>query len=382
MRVAVILSVVLSVTALVARSPAAEKPFFPLGVWYEGGVGDVRDNVLPKDPKEAAGVYDKNFADIAAHGVNVFVIPNSPPEHHKLVLDTAHKHGLKVILELGLDGGPFGHMIRGQRPMDDAVIRKELANVLAPVKDHPALLRVQLLDEPPDGAFGRYGRIADAVRAFDPKVKPFCCLVGASDGDKFLSASKSDVVAFDMYPIGVSTPEGDPKPLKDFASYAIRFTQWAEKHDAGSWAVIQCHAITGNLRFPTPAEVRCMTWSALANGSKGVFWFLYQSERVGQAMMDGLVDRDFKARALWDEVARLTREVAPLTPTLAGLKNPQEVKQDDPLLLVRRLSDSHGGNYLIAVNLDAKQARRVKIGNREIDLEAGGGTLIEAGPTP
>jgi hypothetical protein len=50
--------------------------------------------------------------------------------------------------------------------------------------------------------------------------------------------------------------------------------------------------------------------------------------------------------------------------------------------MVRWLSDSHGGNYLIAVNLDAKNARRVKVGDREIDLTAGGGKLIDAGPTP
>src|SRR4051794_11119979 len=89
MRTIALLSLVLSVTAFAAQSRAADdKPFFPLGVWYEGGVGDVRDNVLPVDPKDAAFIYEGNFSDIAAHGVNVFVIPNSPPEHHQLVLDT------------------------------------------------------------------------------------------------------------------------------------------------------------------------------------------------------------------------------------------------------------------------------------------------------
>src|SRR4051812_20128398 len=185
-----------------APAPApAEEPFFPLGLWYEGGVGAARDHVLPEDPASAAALYEKNFADIAAHGINVIAVPNSPPDHHKLVLDTAQKHGLKVILELGLDGGPFGYMIRGQSPMDDSAIRRELDNVLAPIKDHPALLRVQLLDEPPGDAFDRYGKIAAAVRAFDPNVKPFCCLTGGSDGGAFLAAAKSDVVAFDMYPI-------------------------------------------------------------------------------------------------------------------------------------------------------------------------------------
>src|SRR4029079_5539464 len=112
-------------------------------IWYEGGVGDARDNVLPADPAKAAELYEKNFADIAAHGINVITIPNSPPAHHKIILDTAQKHGLKIILELNLDGGPFGSMIRGSQPMDDAIIQKTLEDVLGPIKDHPALLRVQ-----------------------------------------------------------------------------------------------------------------------------------------------------------------------------------------------------------------------------------------------
>ena len=334
--------------------------FFPLGLWYEGGVGDARDNVLFADPAKAAPIYEKNFADIAAHGINLIVVPNSPPEHHKLVLDTAEKHHVKVILELGLDGGPFGHMIRGQRAMEDKAIDETLQNVLAPIKDHPALLRVQLLDEPPGDAFERYGHVAAAVRRFNPRTEPFCCLTGDSNGDAFVAASKSDVVAFDMYPLAPGAKEGDAKPLKDFATYADRFAGWAAKHDARSWAVIQCHAITGGLRFPTPAEVRCMTYSSLATGNKGVFWFLYQSEQVGQAMMDGLVDRQFKSRPLWNEVGKLAKELAPLTDTLAKLK-PAPIKLESNADLARTFTDGFGNTYVIAVNFDTVHAKQIAL---------------------
>ena len=348
------------VFAIVCNSVRADD-FFPLGLWYEGGVGDARDNVLPADPATAAPIYEKNFADIAAHGINLIVVPNSPPEHHKLVLDTAEKHHLKVILELGLDGGALGHMIRGDRAMDDHVIAETLQNVLAPIKDHPALLRVQLLDEPPGDAFARYGHVAESVRKFNPRTLPFCCLTGDSNGDAFLAASKSDVIAFDMYPLAPGAKEGDAKPLKDFATYADRFAGCATKHDdARSWAVIQCHAITGGLRFPTPAEVRCMTYSSLATGNKGVFWFLYQSERVGPAMMDGLVDRQFKARPLWDEVGKLAKELAPVAAILAKLK-PDAINLESTADLARAFSDGGGNTYVIAVNFDTLHAKQITL---------------------
>src|SRR5688572_4499216 len=126
-----------AVFASVARADeTATEKFFPLGLWYEGGVGDARDNVLPADPAAAAPIYEKNFADIAAHGINVVTIPNSPPPHHKVVLDTAQKHGLKIILELDLDGGELGHMIRGGMPLDEKRARAFLEENLGPIKDH------------------------------------------------------------------------------------------------------------------------------------------------------------------------------------------------------------------------------------------------------
>ena len=200
-----------------------------------------------------------------------------------------------------------------------------------------------------------------------------------------------------MYPIAPAITPGDPKPIVNFATYANRFEGWARKHDARAWAVVQCHDITGQLRYPTAGEVRAMTWSALASGDKGVFWFLYQSQHVApHTLMAGLVDRDFKPTPLWDEVAKLTKELTPLTPILSELRNPTEVKQDDPLLMVRKLTDGKGVEYLFAVNLDSLSSRIVTIpappsrklvrlpdqtplsGNspHACDLPAGGGALF------
>lgn len=371
--------VLVCIVTLTTSLHAADKAMYPLGLWYEGGVGNTRDNVLPEDPEKAAAVYEQNFADIAAHGINLIVVPNSPPAHHKLVLDTAQKHGLKVILELGLDGGPFGHMVRGDQPLDDAEIQKTLDHVYAPIKDHPALVRVQIIDEPPGDGFKRFGHIADALRNYAPGALPFSCLTGGSNGDAFLKDTKLDVLTFDAYPLSPAAKEGVQKPLRDFGHLCQQFTDQANKNNAQPWTAIQCHAITGQLRFPTDAEMRCMTWTAIARGQKGIFWFLYQSEAVGQAMMDGLVDRQYKSRPLWDEVGRLTKELAPLTPVLGDLSGGKKLDASDKDVFAREYADSHGQAYAVVVNFDVTASHEIDLGrgSSKQTLPPGGGALVK-----
>jgi hypothetical protein len=364
----VALTMLLTLSLVRATARGADKdeaPFFPLGLWYEGGVGDARDNVLPADPAAAAPVYEKNFADIASRGINVLTVPNSPPPHHKLVLDTAHKHGLKVILELDLDGGELGHMIRGNVPLNEQLARDTLEKKLGPIKDHPALWRVQLLDEPTDEAFPRYGKIADVTRQFDPQSNPFCCLVGIANGEAFLKHAKSDVIAFDTYPLAPQHKPGDARPLRDWAVYAARFPDWADGAvpPAASWAVLQCHEITGGLRFPTPAELRCMTYTALATGNRGVFWFLYQTERLNKdQVMSGLVDRDFKPRPLWDEIPKLIDEIKPLTPTLSNLRPERNIRLDVTNGAAWALRDAKLNTpYVFVVNFDTLKPQTVRV---------------------
>lgn len=333
-------------------------PFFPLGVWYEGGVGNNRDNVLPESPEDAAKVYEQNFADLESHGINVITIPNSPPPHHKLVLDTAAKHHIKVILELDLDGGVIGDIVRNNKPFDKERLIKELREKLGPVIDHPALLRVQLLDEPPGGAFKVYGEVAALMKEIYPKAEPFCCLVGGENSKAFLELTKSNVVAFDFYPYSGGVTEGDVGPLKAFEGVASRYVKDAEASNADSWAVLQCHEITGGaLRFPTKPELRCMTHVSLATGNRGVFWFLYQSERFGVSAMNGLVDKQFKPNPLWDEVGELTKEIAPITATLATLHPDQEMKLESKNDAVKVFGLSDGNTrYAYAVNYDCQHA--------------------------
>jgi len=333
--------------------------FFPMGTWYEGGVGAARQNAAPEDPQEAAKMYDRDFADIAAHGLNVVVVPNTPPNHHKPLLDAAEKHHLKLIIELGLDGGDIGHMIRRTKPLEMGKVHEIFETTLRPIMDHPALWKVQLLDEPPAGEpVQRYAKIADALREFDPKHAPFCCLAGVRGVGDFAKTTKSDLAAWDFYPINVKHATGDPAPIKSLLKAAENANKQARDANANTWAVLQTFAITGRERFPTPAEARAMTWLSLASGSRGVFWFLYGTQSLDadhKTIMSGLVDD----KPLWGEVGKLTNRISALQEILADLtpvKNASLANSDGN---VHVLKDSKGAFYVFVVNIDTTNSRKI-----------------------
>lgn len=350
------------------------KPHITTGVWYEGGEGEFRQNVIPSDSNAASTVYLKNFQDIAAHGVEVAVVPNSPMSHHKSILEAASKAGIKLILELGHESGSLGDMVRGKMPINKENVEQLLRRDLSPIANHPALMRVQICDEPWPQVFGLYGQVSAIIKASKTPKPTFGCIIESGGVAEFLKTTKEDVVAFDCYPLNRDTPVGDEKALNHFASVCETAGTCAHEYNAEAWAVIQCHAITGSLRFPSVNELRYMTHVALAKGCKGVFWFLYQTEWLNPehtVSMDGLVDSAFKARPLWSEITNLTKMIREVSPLLASL-HPSEVDSEVKLSgrgLVSGLQDQSGVRYLYVVNPDVKNDAIVKLSCKSYRVE-------------
>jgi hypothetical protein len=357
---------VAAIVALVAcAGVSASEDRVVLGVWYEGGVGALRHDLIPEDPAAAASLYDRNFRDIAAHGLDTVVAPNSASEHHLALLDAAKRHNLRVILELGPGGDALGAAVREPGDWSDARLDDYLARTLGPIASHPALSRVQIMDEPWPELFARYGQVAERLRKFREGMRPFCCLIEDANIPAFIEHAKPDVVAFDCYPLRMDTPVGDAAALGRFRDVAVRAAEFCSGKGVSTWAVIQAHGITGDLRTPAPAELRLMTHYALAAGCKGVFWFLYQTEwwdRAANRMMQGLVDEEYRPSDRWNEVKQLTAEIRSMEKVLARLRPsplPAGVRCTG---YVRSLRDSESGRqYLYVVNPDASRPRRIEL---------------------
>jgi hypothetical protein len=340
----------------------AAESFFPIGIWYEGGVGAFRNNLIPDDPAAAALMYQKNFSDIAAHGLNAVVVPNTQPNHHKVLLDAAEENKLKLIVELDKEGGELGAMTRGTIAFSDEGLQKVFDTKLKPIMSHPALLGVQIIDEPQPPTFERYAKIVAALRAYAPKLQPFSCLIGSSDLEAFARTTKQGVAAFDYYPINSSVRLGDSKVMKNYDHLVADACSAGVKTNTPIWAVVQAHTC-GAERVPTPEETRCMTYIALANGCKGIWWFMYQTELQadGKAWMTGVVDKQFKARPLWDEIGDLSIQVKALVPIVSKL-----TPADGALNVIcsgvsHVLKDPDGRLYIAVVNTDTLAMRPVYI---------------------
>lgn len=366
-RAIILLCILLALTATMA----AASTFFPIGVWYEGGVGAYRNNLISEDPRLAAKEYERDFADMAAHGINCAVVPNTQPNHHKVLLDAAAQNGVKLIVELDKNGGELGQMVRGGEPVSDESLKAVFEGKLKPILKHPALLGVQLLDEPAGGSYDRYLKVETALKGYAPKLLPFCCLAGVGNVEGFLEQAKPPVAAFDCYPVSVHNPVGDPKPMLGFEGAALQASLAGLKHQTPVWAVVQVHSITGIHRFPTPAEIRCMSYLSLAVGCKGIYWFLYQTEfwdKARNEVMGGLVDENFKGDERWVEVGKLAREIRKLVPTLQQLQLNTNAAVAVTNAQAHVLSDGAGRVYVFAVNTDTLKPRQITV---RLDLPAG-----------
>ena len=128
------------------------------------------------------------------------------------------------------------------------------------------------------------------------------------------------------------------------------------------WSVVQAHT-WGNLRNPTPEEIRVQVNLALAHGATGIYYFMYSSHinDDGRADIQGLVDGNYRITSKWREVQAINGMLRELDDTLLQLTSDAVFPGTAPASFVQRLSDpadfhlgtfthGDGARYLMVVN--------------------------------
>ena len=362
MRFSIMLICLLMTPALAVPS---EKNFFPIGIWYEGGVGDARNNLIPEDAWQAAAYYQRTMGDIARHGLNLVVVPNTPPTHHLPLLDAVQKAGLRAIIELGFEGGAIGHLVRSPQALTAEPAQAATREWIKPIRRHPALYGIQILDEPPPSAFPNYQIAQTTIEELSSK-RAFCCLIGGGGVAEFCQQVKPRQVAFDCYPIGEQTPEGDRAPLDAYLAQCQRAAEGCRPFGVPFWAVIQAHSITGIHRHPTPTELRLMTYLALSEGARGIFYFLYQTELFSNnppQLMEGVVTSEYHETVQFRAIRRLAGELKRLAPILMSLERTAQpgLLGETTGVHCSAWKDPRGSRYVIGVNLNTRQPAHISL---------------------
>ncbi len=261
-------------------------------------------------------------------------------------LDAAQKNGLKVLAAPGSQAGPNFDPLAAQ-----SAVRK--------FDRHPALWSWYLVDEPDLNQIS-----PDAVREANSTVKKAGAIKPTSlvlyKGSEALHyANIADITMIDRYPIAW-------QPLAAFSQHVgmVRLALGPKKPlmaviQAFDWSYFP-ELVPGetNLRAPTFAELRCMTYLALAERANGLFYYAYDS---GGWKMEEQPDS-------WNNLKKVVKEVRERLPLFEGepiwwaheqkfedgFKGWNEVGQSSIKLSLLRVKKSNqhisAGDYILAVN--------------------------------
>ncbi|UCH36353.1 MAG: hypothetical protein JSV65_08365 [Armatimonadota bacterium] len=349
----VAISLILASATVAAGGASRERPpFFPIGVWFEGNPDW---GGYPGDLAGARTYYDRCFADLAAHGFNTATVPNCPEPLWETLLRSAQKHRINIVLEIR----PLADLVSQGEPLSESEVYEVVKRVCDRIGAYDSLLRYQIRDEPPPDAVPNWLMVRRILAAVDPSRPAFSCFNNPDALARANERGDLSEAVFDIYPHGVGTP---PQSLGGFLPALDRFSDAAG--DAAPWPVLQSFAKPEAWRYPSPQELRAVTYLSLAAGAKGMFYFLYQSMPGHPEKLEGLIHPDGRPTPMYAAATELARELGTVAPLLLSLQRTEPPENVEGDARVGSFVDGGGRRVLIVASTrpDAAVTARVSVG--------------------
>ncbi len=264
------------------------KPFFPIGIY----------SVVPH--KFHGGNINSSMTALKEAGINFVqtyrVVRN---DEFRQFMDSAARHGMKVWVS-GSGGSNDHDLSRIAKSLaadidnpallawyiaDDTIVynapwqlreRTELVKALA-----PHLITVHA-DEVWDDHYGsKFRDFADTAPAFLPELYPVHYL---GDEDTLSCVAK---IIRDMEQIKADTREKDLPPRS-------------------IWPIIQYFHGWSWQRYPTPVELRAMSFASLIHGAHGITWYTYNSSGKNKGVTS--------SPEIWNNFTRVSKEISSYAP--------------------------------------------------------------------
>jgi len=266
--------------------------FFPYGVIlnYSGGMAPTAK--MMGQPMEA--MFVRSLQDIRMHNMNLICPFCCTATDLPIQLEVSKKMGLKVF--------PTSYL----KPWT-----AEKLKAMEKYKNDPAIVAWYWTDEPGPELINDFQKDATAwgkIGTKQPMAMALCSRPSVATYAPYL-----DITCIDPYPV----LWGTHRPISDIDSW-MKFTR--EYAKGRVWAIPQAFGNktfkAGGSAMPSAAEIRALSWSAVAGGAAGLVYFIYDSHpyldpayinevEKGRELIFGLKDGIRKATNAWDELGRL-----------------------------------------------------------------------------
>lgn len=327
------------------RKPEYDFSSFPIGTWYFWEDDATYIGRIVEDDVRAKDYYSRTMKDLGDHGFNLIVPVWTPKHRRALMLDEAHKNGIRALVHID----EINHLINMGDASDRENVYRIMEDAVKDTKDHPAVAGYYLIDEPtnrPDVA----ARIARSMRALEmvsPRHPGFSCLLGGYE--QLLETVNYPVLLIDIYPIG-------PNWNGSFAGY-IGELERGQRNAGGRpmWVILQAFGKPNAWKIPTSEEISAQVWLALAHGAKGIVYFIYQSTTGYQGeWLQGMVDMDLKPMDdRLEGVGKINETLRKLGPVILTLEPADfEIPVRAEGLVVKGFADPSGVMYVVLANPD------------------------------
>jgi hypothetical protein len=188
-----------------------------------------------------------------------------------------------------------------------------------------------------------------------------------------------DVLGVDPYVLG-------SRQTESYVGDMTRSVVAAVHNARPVWTVIQFFRLTALSHFPTESELHDMSWMAITEGARGVFYWSYGLRGLDWGKRDPVL-----RQKRYDELVNVTKGISALEPVLLAPDSPVLSANSAAGTVITKEKDMRGGSrYLISYNhsgssIDAsftlnRPAHEVSVDgeNRSITLDPGGSKFKDA----
>ncbi len=326
------------------------RQFFPFGV-YADSSSDGSEHSLTQE--HSLSVLTRNHLNFVLAGAPLVSRGRkySPNQLTSPYVEAAQAAGIKTFVRMR--EAPYLYATKGESETT-AWIR----DFVTSTKNSPAVLGYDIGDEPSADQLWQMAAAKRLIEQADPGRIVGTCFWDINSIRAFNPYFQ--VAISDHYPLAIGKTT-DPRDVYEWCGQVARVTG-NRRH----WVILQSFGMaewkaTEGYRSPTPAELRLMTYEAIAGGARGIIYFAYNAVPEKFKMM---ADPWGNPNPLFKETGVLAKKLIPVCGRLLDCEvdTGSQILSNNPQILTGTLFDPiRKVRYLVAVNTNLKTSQTAKL---------------------